>query len=283
MYSSTTVLESQLDWLTAAVHTYPKAQEWGWHATRWQARERKLGNAEKRFQLGGYVGSMLGRVRVGQRDAACLIQLSGDLAEQHFDTLWASHDTLTRLDVAVTVQTPEYEADIAKHAFAAAVELRSEQPKLAMPSLVQSGDGGDTCYIGHRESDLYCRIYNKQAECAAQHDVHGAEHYQRCWRYELEVKGGAAHQLAETLAACPDRGAYIRTMLWTYLRNHGIIPWFDPSATVAIVPGFRRRSDRDSRLDWVSTSVRPAVTWLLGNTDRDELMRRLGLYIEQDL
>ena len=277
MNDSTYVLESQIDWLTAAVHSGRKAQEWYWHALRWRKSEEKLGNRLQPFVLGSYTGERCGRVGFGSRENAGIFQLSGDLADEHFHTLWREHDTVTRVDVAVTVCTPEYEQSIARNAFVASQELRSSHPRLAMPSLVQNGDGGDTCYIGHRSSDQYCRIYNKQAECISQHDPDGADHYARCWRYELEVKGGAAHQLAETLASTPDRGAYIRSFLWAYLRNHGVIPWFDPSSTVALAPGFRRRSDRDSRLEWLSTSVAPAVTWLLGNTDREEILRILHL------
>jgi DNA relaxase NicK len=103
------------------------------------------------FQLGDYAGQRCGRVGFGMRENAAIFQLSGDVADQHFARLWTGHDTLTRIDVAVTVRTADYEQAIASNAFAAAVALRADHPRLAEPTLVQSGDGGDTCYIGRRK------------------------------------------------------------------------------------------------------------------------------------
>jgi DNA relaxase NicK len=277
MQSSTSVLESQLDWLTTAVHSVTKAAGWRSYADRWARREVADGNKRGPFHLGNYEGWICGRVRFAERDAAALFQLSGDLARQHFDLLWIGHDTLTRIDLAVTVRTDAYDPIIGAQAYSDATAYRREHPKAAMASLVQDSDGGSTCYLGRRSSDLYCRIYNKHAECLARHDPEGAVHYANCWRYELELKGPAAHAFADALSTKPNKANYIQSTLYEYLAKHGIVPLFERTSVNALVPGFRRRSDRDSRLEWLATSVKPAVTWLLGNTDRAEVLTRLGL------
>lgn len=277
MQTSTTVLESQLDWLTTAVHSEKKAAAWSRLARVWTVAEESDGNRRSPFRLGDYAGYICGRVRFGSRDAAALFQLSGDLAARHFDLLWIKHDTLTRVDIAVTVQLAGYDPIIAAAAYADATAYRVVHPRAAMASLVQDGDGGSTCYLGRRASDLYCRIYNKEAECRGRSDAEGAAHYARCWRYELELKGGAAHQFAEALSTKPVKSYYIQSTLYEYLVKHGIEPLFERASADVPVPGFRRRSDRDSRLEWLEKSVRPAVTWLLGNTDRADLIERLGL------
>jgi hypothetical protein len=52
---------------------------------------------------------------------------------------------------------------------------------------------------------------------------------------------------------------------------------FSHQGPVEKVVGFRRRSDRDTRLMWIEHSVKPAVRWLLDNGDRAEVLAALGL------
>ena len=277
MHSSTIVLESQLDWLTASVNSHEKAVQLNWDVTRWGQAEARDGEAKHAFSIGPYVGWRIGRVRFGLRANAAIVQLSGDLARQHFDSMWKIHDSLTRLDIATTVRLESYDAEVARWSYSAAIEHRKAHPTSALPSLVQDSDGGSTLYVGGRASDRYLRIYNKEREQRAVRDLEGAGRYVRCWRYELELKGPAAHAVGQALAAQPDRAGWIQSYIHHHCIEHGIQPMFDPSTVRAIATGFRRRSDRDSRLAWLQKSVAPTITWLLESTPRDELLHKLGL------
>jgi hypothetical protein len=70
--------------------------------------------------------------------------------------------------------------------------------------------------------------------------------------------------------------------LHDYLADHGITSGLHNPGNRVLVPGFRRRSDRESRLRYLESTVRPVVEWLLTNTDEQEIRRRLGLPNDSD-
>lgn len=277
MHSSTVVLESQPDWLTAVFVGQKTTAAVSARVQALMRSERVGGNRELPFRCNEYTGTRCGRVRAGQTAAHLLVQLSGDLAALYLDWFRARATYITRLDLAVTVQTTGYAPDIARDSYFAASAYRTEHPRSAVPSLVLNGAGGSTCYIGKRTSDRYFRAYDKQFECKASGDQAGAERYLWAWRFELELHDDEAAIVAHTLPPLPHRPAWISAYIHTYLVNHGVTPIWNPQMPPIHVSGFRRRTDRESRLDWLSRSVAPTVRWLIDSTPRDELMNRLGL------
>lgn len=282
MESTPVVIESQLDWLTCSVEGTDKQERLRLSAHRLMAAEVVVGARVTPFRLNGYQGTQAGRVRFGERDDRALIQLSGDLAEFHFRPMHERADHISRLDLAVTVRYPVYQPAIGAAAYQDACQWRAGRSHSALPKLVEDGDGGTTFYLGDRTSDLFLRVYNKQAECQAHDDQDAVNRYHNCWRYELEVKGVTAPGVAERVFDSPAPSATIRALLHNHLVAHGIRPTWDFTTPEQRLPGFRRRSDRDTRLRWLERSVRPAVDWLLENGDRTEVLQRLGL-VDLDL
>jgi DNA relaxase NicK len=275
-----TVIESQLDWLTLAVHNHQKTDQLRDHAQRWAEREVKNGERVAPWRLNGYIGWRAGRVRYGERENAGLVQLSGDLAAARFDTLWPLRDNVSRLDVAVTVRADPPQPDHGRQAYLAAVAFREAHPRAARPSQHADADGGWTTYIGDRSSDYFLRVYDKEAEQRGDHDDAGAERYRACWRYELECKGFSAASVGLSLARAADRPAFCQSLLHQYACAHGIEPIFADDGQRVLSPGFRRRSDRDTRLAWLHRSVKPAIEYLLQTGTREEVMQALGLQLD---
>ena len=271
------VIECQLDWLTGAVHTgHGTARRMRWVKRLAEAEETRESKLTP-FRLCGYEGWHCGRVSFGAREAAGLIQLSGDLARIHFDNLMQWLDSVSRLDLAVTVRLNPADRGPGWRHYNEALGWYQSHPKAARPSYHGDGDGGMTVYLGHRESDRYLRIYDKGAE--AHDDVEQATHYAGCWRYELETKGSAASAVAAEVYArgLDQRVPLIRSIVHTYCAKHGILPVFAANGPATLVPGFRRRSDRESRLDWLERTVRPVVEWLGQTGDGEDALRALGL------
>jgi DNA relaxase NicK len=274
---STYVLEAQLDWLTATVHKQ-KPRDWlRVMALAWQSEERDAGNRDQPFRLMGYSGTRVGRVRWGERDDSGLLQLSGQLATDHFDAVWNYGALFTRLDLAVTVRTSVLDDGVAMRHFDEAKAFALEHPRAAAVSLVRNSDGGSTCYLGSRSSDFYLRIYNKQRECEAAGDPEGAEYYERCWRYELELKGAPAASVAGQLRYSADRPGLVRSLLHYWVSHHGLEPIFGLEGPPERLVGFRRRSDRLTKLVWLSKQVRPTVQWLKESGGLEDLLEALGL------
>jgi Putative phage replication protein RstA len=141
----------------------------------------------------------------------------------------------------------------------------------------QDGDGGCTAYVGRRASDRYLRVYNKEAECRSRDDLDQAAHYVRCWRYELQTGGSVAYSSLRLACASSDRPAFIMLQLAAYSLAHGITPVFTPTHDAPLVPGFRRRSDAETRMAWLKRAVNPAILTLLEVKDRGDILEALGL------
>jgi hypothetical protein len=277
MNPNITVIESQLDWLTLAVHSSQKREQLRDSAYRFAKNEAKDGNSTKPFRLKGYSGWRIGRFRYGEREGAALIQLSGQLAEDHLATLLPLADSVTRLDLAVTVHDPlNYDRRPRQH-FDEMFHVKLSKPQSAIGHYHEDTDGGSSLQIGDRESDRVLRVYNKFAEQLAVHDGEGANHYVSCVRYELELKGENSERVAAALSQDAARAATVQATVHTYCTDHGLDPAFPSTGAQAIRTGFRRRSDYDSRIRWYARSVAPSIAVALQQGEACEVLDALGL------
>jgi len=275
--SSTTVLESQVDWLTCGVHTDAKQVELEHLAIGWAKPEMADGHRMVPFRLLGFEGWRAGRVRYGTRTTGGLLQLSGDLAAQHLGQLVGLADSISRVDLAVTCRTPVLQDGVAQRHYQEALAHLAAHPRAAMPWLVQNARNGETCYVGDRSSDWFLRVYNKQRQQEQVGDAKGQLHYAGCWRYELEVKGCPAELVANRLAESADTATDVQCAVHAHCRGHGFSPLFEHTGGTQLVGGFRRQSDYDTRLRWLTRSVAPAVKWMLEQDGRADVLRALDL------
>jgi len=274
---STSVLESAIDWLSLSVAPDADGDRVEAHMASLLQREQRAGAQLRPWILAGAVGFAAGRVRYGRAKRGLILQLSGQLADDHADHLIPLAATLTRLDVAVTVKTQEPDPAHGRRQYAAAIDNYHEHPHSARPWQVSDGDGGHTVYLGTRNSDRLLRIYDKCAEAASRNDKEQVAKYQNCWRYELELHDAYANPTALFLAGATNRSALIEDELRRYLWSHSLhVPW-DGTPNPTHPGGFRRRSDLDSRLEWIGRTVAPTIRELVTLIGRDAVMDALGL------
>lgn len=274
-----TLIESQVDWLTVSAHGQDAARNMLDLALGLAEGEKAGGNRERRWRLMGYEGTHVGRVEYGQRDAnSTILRLIGDAASQHLDVALSLADQVTRVDLAATWRAEPSDDYLGRNAYAFADMFHSQHPRSARPWFTGDADGGYTCYLGARESDRFLRIYNKEAECKATDDPAGAERYRGCWRYELETKATMAAQVAQVVAEREDRAEYVRDYLVSFVEAHGIPAPFMAGQPVALLPGFRRRSDAESRIRHLARNVKPTVDWLREAGQLERALDALGLH-----
>lgn len=272
-----TILESQIDYLTCAVHSAKGLRKWDRWARKLAQAEETQTDRVQAFHVGPYQGWHCGRIFYGVREAAALVQLSGDLANVHFDTLMPDVDTVSRIDIAVTCRLALSDRKPGTRHYNEALLWYRSHPQAARPSYHGDGDGGYTCYIGSRTSDRYFRCYDKGAESKAEGDTD--QRYLDCWRYELQISNAAAKAIAKELFAHSpeERAELISSWVYDYCYKHGLRPVFYPKQNVALTPGLRRRSDRESRLNWLDKTVKPVVQWLIEAGAEVDMMAALGL------
>lgn len=235
------------------------------------------GNRESAWRLLGYEGYRVGRLRYGEQRGWSLMQLSGDLAASYLDPAVNLADRVSRLDLAVTVTTADPYVELGRYAYEGAVNFCSDHPKAARPWFITGVGSGWTTYIGQRESDLFFRCYDKDAESRSEGDPELERQYANAWRYELEIKGDVADQTAKRLVQADDVSRTSNAMVHAYLTQRGVEPPWQPDQPVKPIGTLRRRSDRDRKLAWLVKQVRPTVEWLSQNGDMDSVIAALGL------
>lgn len=98
-------------------------------------------------------------------------------------------DTITRIDLAIDA----IDTGMKPHDIYNALQSHRAQTKGGRKyNFVKDSDGGETLYIGSRQSEQFLRIYDKGAE----------QHTDDDWlRVELELHGAKAHQATQMIAA----------------------------------------------------------------------------------
>lgn len=277
-HDSGVLIESQVDWLTASAHGKERSQRLLDVAHHVSKEEASQGNQKRRWRLMGYEGYRVGRIAYGRRDdASCLVQLSGNAAEVALADVLGESDVVTRIDLAATWRATPPDPLLGRNQYALAELWHRSHPTSARPWFVGDSQGGWTTYLGSRQSSTFLRIYDKGAESLASDDREGLERYRGCWRFELEAKAAMAGALATMVEDRTDRAEYIRDYLVSFLEAHGMSAPFLAGQPVALLPGFRRRSDEESRLKHLARNVRPTVQWLESRGRGQDLREALGI------
>ena len=277
MNGSTFVLEAAVDWLTCARHGRDGTDALQAVANALVAAEVVAGEDVAPFELHGYVGWRVGRVRYGERESAGLLQLSGQLAEDQAATLVPLADSVTRLDLALTVVPGWQEIPYGEEQYAAFCKYHGEHPRSALPWHTADAVGGFTGYLGQRTSDTFYRLYDKEQESINDADLIGSARYKGAWRHEIEYHDDAAGNVARATLAGDDRAQWISAHVAGYVQAHGGRADWPLDAAPTLVGGFRRRSDRDSRLRWMRRQVAPAIKRELERGNPGEVLKALGL------
>ena len=269
MDCKSTIIESQCDWLTVTCtldDKIPRFRAWARRAIAW---EEAAANKQRNFVAFGYEGVACGRVRWGARADGDMVQLSGDVASKELSSALDYATNCSRVDLAVTVQLDPPQNQLEHHHYLEYLTAPNREGRRSSASLVQSSDGGATFYLGKRVSDVMLRVYNKQVES-------GEPRYQACHRYELEIKGDRAVLAATSLSQTVDPGAFCQEAVYDWSTAHNVHPAFTAEQPRRLQPGFKRRSDADTKLLWLERCVSPTVTWLRSFQTEDRVKRALG-------
>ena len=266
-----------MDWLTC---TARKADEGGPLAvlgTALAEQEAKDGNRLTPWRWLGYQGQHAGRASVGVGPQGTILRLSGDLADQAFDGATAACDHISRLDIAATVrldcQDWRYEAG----RWAEYKAWMKEHDDRAAGVYMEDARGGGTCYVGSRTSEAYLRIYNKGVESKCHRNAADVARYENCHRYELELKNARAVATVAALGIMTNRASGVLMWLAGVCHSRGISTQDLGPEKLDLEPGFRRRTDTDTKLGWLSSQVAPTMRWLVDHGQTEQLIRVLGL------
>lgn len=163
------------------------------------------------------------------------------------ETVVNAGGSITRLDLAKDITNIECSLDKIYQA----CERGQNRGTARTFSQIHSLNGGNTIYVGSRQSEKFIRIYDKAAQMGQQHG-----HWKR---YELETKGMVARSLADLLT----KSKHWSDAFNSISRHMVDIPscadyqaFFTEQFVDIGIPKIEKKSDREA---WIEKQVMPAV------------------------
>lgn len=257
-----------LDWITVTARSeneaFPLSLVW----LDVYAYEASCGGISAEVIRLGYAGNQINGSFFGKRDDGYLLMLSGDSAQMFGWQLLKFNCKITRLDVQVTVELDEYDAHYASRETNNAFENRSAMPNRNWGKIkyLNTFGEGDTVSVGSRQSERYGRLYDKEKE-----QDNGS--YLRCWRYEIEYKGDAAHGAANHLLLHGGGSGAMLDLVASQWSDWGFrVPVLHNDALLTIERS-SHKSDTDKTLNWLAIQVAPSVRKLrMANISQERII-----------
>ncbi len=232
----------------------------------------QVGNEKKLWTWRGYRGDICGDVAWGHREDSLLMRASG-----HAGDMWARQAVQcgarpSRLDLAVTIQLDRDLPDLARDTYERAMEYQKNGGRRRSLTLIRSGEEGDTIYIGKRTSPVFLRVYDKWRQSGLTWPAY-------TWRYEAELKGGAAGDAVKQLSGRKWSPEAVRSITWHVFARSGAQPGWDPGERIHWKGAPRPVSDAERTLGWLHTTVAPAVDHLQQYYSLERILVALGLAV----
>lgn len=220
--------------------------------------------ANHAWKFKGFAGRAFEGIRYGLRGEEAIVMLSGPRAQQLWDKVAPARDKCTRIDLAVTVELFDVDLNVAKEAYQSALDGIS-----TTNSMVLSSRGGQTVYLGSRQSQFMGRLYDKGAE-------EGLEPG-KIWRFELECKKPSSEAVVARLLTTADVPSFIAEYVATWFESRAVVPlWFRKDIECAIELHADVQT-HEKTLEWLRSQVKPALGRLIVADLGSEAYEALGL------
>lgn len=264
-----TIVDAGVDWITCTFADGKIPLRDRLSVQRIFEDEVRAGNEETAWFQSGYVGRHCGGVEFGERHDGFCLRLHGPTAHEHWNRFAESASNVSRLDLQVTVKKEGGPTRSIANCYRQARRYYKGNGNAPALSMFRTSAGGSTFYIGKRASDVYVRIYDKEAESQL-------DHYKDCVRYEVELKNERAFLTCRSLASSPTPEAAVLAIVWTYIRDRGIRPPWHIKDRASNRCSYSS-SNAQKRLQWLERSVRPAVRDLIESGMMVQALDALGL------
>jgi DNA relaxase NicK len=269
-YDNSTLVDCGFDYFTTTATDNPTAKLLLMQAEGILLREEHRGFYTQPWRMKGYSGWRCGRLEFGWREDGAIVRCSSSLAADEWWGLYQTTERCSRIDLQATLKLPisPYLAVFDIHGGVRRFYNKTENgPKV---TIWCDNRQGATMYLGCRQSDLYFRVYNKEAES-------NLEAYKGCIRLELEIKGRMAKRSIIYALGRPTVQAGILSQLAQYLSNRGISTNFPMTVPCSFYEHSTIATDELKSLTWLSDGVKPTVERLVERGRLVAVLEHLGL------
>jgi hypothetical protein len=224
---------------------------------------------EKKWKWLGYKGWSVGPLRYGLgKEGSAVVQFSSDLASTVDVVGLLAFARPTRVDVQYTFFLEKPYPDLARVVYESMV-VENDNLARAVHYTHISSNTGQTLYVNRRTAPVFLRLYDKSAD--SETDSLG-----QIWRLEVEYKSKAAPIALEEIAASQDQKLTCGALAIGEFRKRGIEFVNLGQAESFTVEVGKRKSTNETRLAWLSRSVRPVIAKLVENDLELEALVALG-------
>jgi len=169
----------------------------------------------------GYFGWATEGFFHGQREGGSIVVASGAVAHSVYRSILNVSDHISRLDLQVTLATPQDKPNLAAQAYRCIKSGSPAKVKVKNVTYIETHPQGATTNVGKRSSDSYGRIYDKATES-------GIGTAQSRWRYEIELKRGCAARVAALLLRAEAPTALASSLVHEWFTARGVAPIYVP-------------------------------------------------------
>lgn len=272
---SGSLVESGVDYLTVTCREPQAIERARLLAIEMAVSEDSAGMMGCPWSANGYEGYKCGSVVFGERNDGCMVRVGGHLASLNWWKLYAVADNVTRIDLQATFRTTEQPATVVHRHYQELQRAHKMQRRGPIVSRTTNSKGGYTAYTGSRTSDVFGRIYNKEAQAKL-------EYYRGCVRYEVQFNKARARKVSRGVNSnfLGEKQMACEVLSFFAKRKVKIKPLYEaigahPTIVDTSLP--RRSSDLEKRFAWLSVAVRPTVEMMIDRGLSSELLKALGL------
>lgn len=259
-----------VDWITVTTTSCNASSFLSTFASKLIREEHHRGNMQRGWGMAGFNGWACGQVQFGIRDDSAMVRLSGDAAKWYWSKAYKLAENVTRIDLQTTFQVKSGPRKFIRKAHRQAQRWSMNFKRKPTVTLITDNNGGDTLYLGKRQSNVYARLYNKGVES-------GLEEYRDCVRAECEYKGKVSKAVARRLLHDRDPYSSINLSVMTFFRHRGVVLPITGTPIVYRLP--RARTDLDRRLEWLSKACRQSASMAVRFGRSEDLLRALGIRV----
>jgi hypothetical protein len=263
------VTNASVDWLSVTAATKERREALWSLGERLLHQDKLEGEHTPRWHAHGYSGWCGSHVAIGTREDGVHLRLSAHKSADHWSQALAAAENCSRLDFAVDCELSSPMTALSRQIYRDAGHIRPETGRPPKRSLIVSGDGGSTVYIGARASEQMGRVYDKGIESKTK----------PCgswWRWEVEYKGDRSFAMGKALQAIDEPAVFICATVASWFRSRAHHT-FTTSAGPIIYNGGREPTGTDQQLQWLARGVRPTVASLVDRVGLERVLSALGL------
>lgn len=206
---------------------------------------------------------------MGRRNDELMVRLISECAQVHWRKVYKHADTLTRLDLQISIDIQRDPQPLVWKFFHQANAWSKRSKRGPHNDVVLGNHGGATLYCGKRTSNLFGRTYARGPKTKLPEDA-------TVIRFEVQFNKRLATLIARELASSKNPAEYARSRVVQFFEARGLQLEI-PNVPVQNHSLSRSRTDVQKRLSWLERSVRNSCQVLAARGEVEAMIKALGL------